>query len=281
MAFVELDPMALAVVRAMAGDFADRYIGEVLLPVLHSASKSESANLKDIRAAFASPYRCLHAFFSHYAFARRGKDRDDLSQMAVLALRRTTSEDSITELLKAPDGTLIWENFAAICAERGRKNSEQLNRGLLQGMVELAQEIYAIDGIGSVTGWVLRGILQTDQVEPQFLRIVDIRGVGPKTTSTFLRDVVFLFGVEDQLDNSNRLYVQPVDRWVRLFASRVIPDLDREHAVDWVIAGKLAKYARKAGVSGVRFNMGATYFGTREVREPARFDRVLSEQMGF
>jgi hypothetical protein len=263
--------------RALAGDRADRYIGEIWLPALEQGARADSASLKDIRASFSLPYRCLSAFFAHYAFARRGKDREELAQMAVQALKRTCSEQDFESLLKEADGNRLWENFSAICQERKRKNSEQLNRGLLAGMVELSQEIYRLDGIGSIAGWICRGVMRTDHLEPQFLRIVDIRGVGPKTTSMFLRDVCYLYDLEDQLDHADRLYIQPIDRWLRLAALAVVPEIDGEHAVDWIIAGKVAKYTRHAGLSGIRFNMGATYFGTREVREVARWDASIEE----
>lgn len=276
MSYVELNPRSVAIMRAFAGDRADRYIGEVWLPSLEHASRAESASLKDIRAAIALPYNCLSAFFAHYAFARRGKDREELAQMAVQALRRTCAPQDFAEVLAESDGNRVWENFSAICLERKRKNSEQLNRGLIAGIVELAQEIYQLDGVGSIAGWIVRGVLQTDHIEPQFLRIVDIRGVGPKTTSMFLRDVCYLFNLEDQLDHADRLYIQPIDRWLRLAAAMIVPEIDSESAVDWVIAGKLAKYTRHAGLSGIRFNMGASYFGTREVRDPERWKPCLA-----
>ncbi len=275
MSVVELNPRSVAIMRLLAGDRADRYIGEVWLPSLSAATRSESATLKDLRDAFSHPYRCLQAFYQHYAFSRRGKDRDDLAYMAVQALRRTTAEDQIERLLAEPDGTKVWEAFETVCAERKRKNSEQLNRGLVAGMVELAQEIYRLDGIGSIAGWIVRGVMQTDRLEPQFLRIVDIRGVGPKTTSTLLRDVCHLFTLEDQIDHADRLFLQPVDRWLRMAVEEIAPELDDLEVVDWIVAGKVAKYTRHAGVSGIRFNMGTTYFGVREVHETSRWDEAI------
>lgn len=261
----------------MSGEYADHYIGETLLPALHHAMRSESPSLTDTRESLANPYRCLLAFFAHYAFARRGRDREDLAEMGVTALKRCTSESTIQSLLEENDGNRVWESFAQVCTERKRRNSEQLNRGLIAGMVELAQEIYRVDGIGSIAAWISRGVMQTDRLEPQFLRIVDIRGVGPKTSSSFLRDIAFIFDLEDQIDHADRLYIQPIDRWTRLMAERVVPEIEGEHTADWIIAGKLAKYSRRAGVSGIRFNYGTIYFGVRQVRDVARFDSCVDD----
>lgn len=275
MAYVELDPRSVAVMQALAGSYADQYIGEVLLPALARALRTESTQKSEIAKGFADPYLSLHAFYFHYAFSRRGKDREELAEFATLALKRCIKEHGFPSLLQMADGAVLWEKFDALCLEHGHKNSEQLNRGLIQGMLELAQEIYQIDEIGSIPGWIALGVRETGHIEPQFLRIVDIRGVGPKNTSTFLRDVAFVFDLEDDLDFANRLYVQPIDRWIRMIAEEVITEIDASEAADWIIAGKLAKYARYAGVSGIRFNMGATYFGVKEVRDPGRLESCL------
>lgn len=273
----DLNPRSAAIIAAFAGDRADRYAKEFLLPSLHHAARTETADIEDVREALTNPFRCLQAFFGHYAFSRRGKDKEELASMAVIALRRITDESTFHELLGEPDGNRLWESFCQVCQERKRKNSEQLNRGLLAGMLELAQEVHALDPGDSIVGWIVRGVRATDRIESQFLRIVDIRGVGPKTTSTFLRDVAFLFDLESRIDPMDRLYIQPVDRWIRLAAQVVVPELDEAKLVDWVIAGKLAKYTRLAGVSGIRFNMGAIYFGSREVRESERYPLALED----
>lgn len=252
-------------------------MAEILLPGLASASQAEAQTIKAIREALGCPYRCLRAFYGHYAFARRGQDRYDLAAVAINALRRVGGEGRIEELLKAPDGGSLWEEFCRLCEQRGVSNAEQLNRGIVAGILELAQEIYRLDGQGSIAEWVFRAALQTDRLEAQFLRIVDIRGVGPKTTSTFLRDLTFIYGFEDQLHPIDRIYVQPIDRWIRLCADEMVDELRQEKAPDWVVAGKIAKYARRAGVSGVRLNMGASYFGSRIVRDPRRFSAMVRD----
>lgn len=256
---------------------ADHAIEQQLLPSLASASRAPDATQASVAEAMAHPYTALLAFYAHYAFARRGKDREDLSAMAVTAFKRVTTPETISELMEHEDGHAVWESFCQVCAERQRKNSEQLNRGLIAGMVELAQEVFDLDGVGSITQWVVNGVEQTGRIEPVFLRIVDIRGVGPKTTSTFLRDITWLYDLEDQLDHADRLYVQPVDRWLRLAAPLLVPEPNIETSVDWIIAGKVAKYARRAGVSGIRLNLGNSAFGSREVREPGRYVRMARD----
>jgi hypothetical protein len=271
----EIGSHSVQLVRALAGDRADRYIPEFLLHPLERVFQTDNLTLRDLRDAFSDPYLCLRALLGHYAFCRRGKDRAELSSLAIEALERTCDEDEFESFLEEPDAGRLWEGFLKACEESRRKPLEQLNRGVIAGLGELAQEVYRLDNVGSVAGWVLKGVLQTDRVEPQFLRIVDIRGVGPKISSLFLRDVAHVFGLEAQIDRADRLYVQPIDKWLRLLAPYVIDEPDVEVPADWVLAGKLAKYSRLAGVSGIRFNMGATYFGMREVKVPEMLDQVV------
>lgn len=275
MAFVELDPKSVAIFRAIAGPVAEKAIQQGLLPHLQAGLKATSASLPHLREAFESPLACLQVFYTQYAFAKRGREREELSRAALSALRKLGPDAEFSKVLAETDGERFWNAFCQVAEERKLRNSEALNLGLILGMLELAQEIYRLDGIGSIAGWVIKGVLTTQRIEPQFERIVDIRGVGPKTTSTLLRDLVLVFGVEDQLDNVDRLYVQPVDKWIREFAEYLVPELREERSVDWVVAGKVSKYARHAGVSGIRFNLGATYFGIREVFDPSRLEPAI------
>ena len=271
----EVQPSALVLIRRIAGEYGDRYVGEIVLPALARAADAKSSTVTDVRMAFADPYRCLRAIFAHYAFSRRGRDRTELADIAVDALEKACPPERFEEFLAQPDASSLWEAYVEVCKEYRRKPMEQLNRGVIAGLAELAQEIYRQDGVGSIAGWIVKGVLQTDRIEPQFLRIVDIRGVGPKLGSLFVRDVVFLNSLEEQLDPVDRLYVQPIDKWIRLIAPFLGEDV--EDTPDWVLAGKLAKYTRRSGVSGIRFNMGATYFGSRVAKAADFIDEAIDE----
>lgn len=261
--------------KVMAGDRADRYVREMMLPSIAKAVGLEEPSLDAIRERLENPYYCLRAIFGHYAFARRGKDRFDLADLAMRAIDATFTEETMEDFLKKPDAVVFWENYKAICHKRRRKAMEQLNRGVLQGIAELAQEIYREDGVGSIASWVVDAVEEDGRLEDQFLRMVDVRGVGPKLTSVFLRDMVYLFDLEEQIEPADLLYVQPIDKWLRQVGPYVVEELDGKSA-DWILAGKLVKYTRRGEVSGIRFNMGVTYFGMREVKDPEKFTAMLA-----
>lgn len=271
----DLDPRALKVFKRVADDFGKRYADEFLYPHLRKILALEVDDVEGIKNSYLTAKGSLLAFYCHYAFARRGKDRDDLAKFAKEAVERIQGEGSFENVLQKDEGTLLWDAFATICQEKRRKNNETQNRGLIQGVLELTQEIFETDKCGSIANWLLNGISQTKRLEPQFERMVDIRGVGPKSTSTFMRDVVYIFDIESNIEPADRIYIHPIDRWLRTMSKYIIPEPGMEDAADWIVAGKISKYSRKAGVSGIAFNMGCTYFGQKFVKEPENFEDCL------
>ena len=275
---IPLDPRMIAIYRRVAGEYADRYIEDFLFHHLRRLMKlSEDADHDTIKEALEDPYKSLQTFYGHYAFSRRGKDRDDLARAALAALEQIQKDKPFSDVLKAEDGVELWELFEENCKKYNRKSNENQNRGMIQGMLELSQEIYRIDKVGSIATWLTDGVAQSEQLETQFLRVVDIRGVGPKSTSTFFRDILYIFDMEDAIDPADKIYVQPIDRWLRLMSRYVVPEKGMDTAADWIVAGKVSKYSRRARVSGLRFNMGTTYFGQKIVREPDKFESCIKQ----
>lgn len=257
-------PKNQAIFTLMAGEMADRYLAEVLIPNLGKVLDIATPDVPSIQASLSTAEGSLRAFLGYYAFSRRGKDRYELSSIALEALDRF-EEGAFMTFIRQPAATQLWEHYVDVCAVRHRKPMEQSNGGVVAGMAELAQEIFALDHIGSIAGWVIACIDRHGRLEPPFLRIVDVRGVGPKLASLLLRDVVFMFDFENRVEAADRLYCLPIDKWTRLIAPLIIEEPEVEQMPDWVLAGKVCKYARRNHVSSIRFSMGLSYFGQRVV----------------
>lgn len=272
-----LDPRAVAIMRKMAGEFAERYAEEFLLGHVRRSLGGAVPDKPSTAERIENPFDALLVFYAHYAFARRGKDRDDLSKLAADALRRLAATTPFEKVLEQPDGTALWTAFEQVCQDAHKKSGEQQNRGPIQGMLELAQEIYREDPELSLGTWIVDSLEEDGKLEDRHMRIVDIRGVGPKSASTFVRDMVWLYDAEDDIEPADRIYVQPVDRWLRLMVKYVVPEPGLDDPADWIVAGKVSKYTRRAGVSGIGFNMGTTYFGQKVVQNPAKFESELRE----
>ena len=284
MSYVDLPLEARNLMRALAGAPAQEYVQHLLDVGLTRAWAQPLSTLADARAGFLEPRQCLQAALGHYAFLRRGRDRQELAHLARESIAEAQLASDIP-IVERRDGSSVWKCFEARCESAGRKPLPELNYGPVAGLVELAQEIYQQDGVGSIAQWIGDAVVRTGRLEAEFERIVDIRGVGPKFASVFLRDVVFVLDVEDTIAPVDRLYLQPIDKWIRMSAPLIL-DSDQQHSAagsedtpragnegrpDWVLAGKLAKYARLAGVQGTRLNMGASWLGSREGKSPHAF----------
>src|SRR5690349_18891100 len=147
----DVSPEVAIVVREIAERYGPYYVEELLLPRVLSHLPVSDRNEDNARALMCDPLGCLRAVFQEYAFARRGKERQELGHMATLALKKATSE---RELFNQTDSVFVWEAFEQVCAEEKQKPMEQLNRGIIQGIPELAQEIQAEGGSGSIALWI-------------------------------------------------------------------------------------------------------------------------------
>lgn len=269
-------PRERAIIEALGGDLADEYLERYLLRKLGRIAGIEEPSARSVRAKLESPETVLRLLLEYYVFARRGRDRDALGSAAREALDSLLSTQSFPELMENGDSTQLWEAFAEACERNGQRPHEQQDRGPVQGGLELAQEVYQLTGGGSIAAWIQLAVQKSGALEAVFERIVDIRGLGPKNTSNFLRDMVFFLGLEDALHPKERIFIQTIDKWVRQIAPHIIPE-ELYRTQDFVLAGKINKYTRLAGVSPIRFSMGASYFGSRVVGSPDRLDEKLEE----
>jgi hypothetical protein len=272
---METAPTGDRILRTLGGDAADCYVSEFVLNSFARALRVQprvSAILEELH----DPRQSLCAIFACVAFNRRGRERFDISAAACDALAAIVAEEPRFLLLESAE--TLWNRYCALIRARGRKPQEQLERGPIQGLAELAQEL-ARTGHLSICDWICQTIRGTGSLEDVVDRVLEIRGVGPKVCALMLRDLVFLSGLEDRVDYAERLYLQPVDKWMRIAAPFVIENLNEDEA-DWVLAGKVAKRARLAGTSGIRFNMGVTYAGVRSGSQDS-FERQLKRLGGL
>lgn len=271
----EYGPKNLPAMQSLAGEYADAYIRTFLVEPIARAIRVP-ATVAEVKNALSDPERCLLVFFQHYAFARRGRERDDLVACATAALHSLAEAVAPAQMLEIEDYGRAWDEFASAGARRGVQPHEPKNRGPVQGMFELAAEIHRYYPGLSLATWIVEAVRRAEVLEPEHARMVDIRGVGPKSASTFIRDVVVLFGIEEDVHPAERIYMLAVDRWLRIVLPHITTEPGLENAPDWIVAGKVARYTRMAGASACRFDMGVTYFGQRTVGNPERFDQEFA-----
>lgn len=274
-------PQFQAMAQLLADGFARKYTTEVLVPAVAEALDTPTTTDKEmLYAKLLHPFYGLRLYYSRYAFSRRGKERYVLAKSAVAALCHITGPERIDMALDDPNGDAMWSAFEHQCQIHGVRPSPDQNEGVVAGMFELAQEVFRIDKIGSISRWILMALQQTRRVESQFMRVVDVRGVGPKIASTYLRDLIWFAEAESSLDPIDQLYVQPIDATVRAFATNTVEEIGGRKVADWIVAGKVGKYARQSGISGIDLNMGLSYMGIQCARNGSSFERELRSLLG-
>jgi len=89
-----------------------------------------------------------------------------------------------------------------------------------------------------------------------------IRSVGEKTAALFLRDLVVLFNLEEFVDDSKMIYLQPIDTWVKKICHRLAEEGLGLAGEGLKLARSIVKLCQSTGVSPIDFNMGAWILGT-------------------
>lgn len=98
--------------------------------------------------------------------------------------------------------------------------------------------------------------IEKGRIKPHRNELMEIRGVGPKTSAFYLRDVFLLFNCKIGLSEARE--IQPIDTWVK----RVVRSIQDNHPdetdlshEDWIV-----KYARTS-INSALINAGAWYLG--------------------
>ncbi len=220
----------------------------------HTRSELSKHLLKD-------PQLALGILLSN-GFARGGAEQANYGEIASKALEQEVT-GRFNRFIKQTDAPVrIWEKFVSICTEEWKGTNEKLNKGVIHGLVTLASQH------GNVMSHLKEEI--SDDLEQAFIHLNTIHGIGPKVASLLLRDTAWLYDLENKIPPEYRIYLQPVDRWIRRIARCMWTDLDNEAVPDWVIAKRITDACNRYGISPIHFNQGAWYFGAREVRDEKR-----------
>ncbi|MCH8274058.1 MAG: hypothetical protein IH851_04645 [Armatimonadetes bacterium] len=262
--------------RALAGEPADRYLAEFYMPAMANAVGLETPALDQLKTALSDQEMAFRAFLANYAATRRSPAREQIAPVFLHALDLTLGGNDFAEYLESHDAEALWLSFDEAWTERTGKSAAPL-RPVLEGTAELVFEIFETHGHGNVFRWACDEIARSRRVEAVFLRLKAIRTLGPKTASHFLRDTVILYDLEDDVDYADRIYLQPISSVVRRLAARIVPEAAGKRLPDWVLAGKMSKQARLAGVSGVRFNIGCAYLGLRLALRSGGVERAVED----
>lgn len=218
----------------------------------------------------AHPLRALEFFFSRVCFQGR---RDDLSARVFYAAMEVLNSEFGDEDFRARYLTNAAQNWVSVMRELEVK----IGKGKVGKAGDIKMITSTLAFIGrlpdlNVVSYSLRE-LRSGRVEQHYRELQGsqsangIYQVGPKVAALYLRDLVSLYSLEDQIPDESAFCLQPVDVWVRKVAKRVglSSELD-----DHQIQIEMARLCRRNAISPLRFNQGAWYVGYNS------FDILLS-----
>lgn len=240
--------------RDIAALDAERYLHEYLLPKWREVVGGEGDGSEAHLSTFAPALRLV---LRHYALGHRRFSRLGVSDAAERAIG-SAERQGADEFLRGGDSQPFWKRFTEALTPKGRKSADQLE-GLLTGLLEWNFETYRAAGEESLVAWILAEVRETGRAEHIHQLMREIPGFGPKAASRLLRDLVLVFQLEERVHPADRYLLQTVGKPIRKVAATILANAEDRRLPDWVLAGKISKACRMAGVSGARFNAGAEW----------------------
>jgi len=110
---------------------------------------------------------------------------------------------------------------------------------------------------------VLIELIKSKDVKSAHQELDSIWSIGSKIASLILRDVVYIFKLEQFINSNDYKFLQPVDTWVHNLSLRIgligEPKIYENEATD------ISNNCLELGVDPIRYNQGAWYLGTHSL----------------
>ena len=232
---------------------------------------------------FKDGYTALVCFLKNYAYERQGSPKA-YSEIAVECVSRYKGEKE-WEVPTEKDAEILWNHYKDIAKEefnlikknkktgkeevKVNKSRNPMNNEKKDGIIDKL----ASDNIPNIAIHV-RDYISKDDTQRAYNFMKSIRGIGEKISSFYLRDIVYLAGLDEK--NISDLYLlQPIDTWLEqtlkiLFKSDVPQKLKEKQT-------RIVDLCKESGVSSISFNQGAWVLGSQIAGEFKKFNRILND----
>jgi hypothetical protein len=198
-----------------------------------------------------SPINALR-FFAAYAHERGGTNRR-------FALYHRVAIDKAVSycgenILSGEFAETTWNEFRKLAIKPNEKNTKGPVKDILTELSK-AGELNIIRHLRSLS---LQGAYQW---------LTNIKGIKQKVASLLLRDIWSYVGHWPETPPSSLKYLQPIDRWVRMWVEEFLwPRLDWSDD-NLEFAAQVVELCQKSGINDVELNKGAWFVGSH-------FDRL-------
>lgn len=197
----------------------------------------------------------LNFFFDHiFPGGRRDSLSLDYEEYAMKTVKNHTGTGELNNE--------IIENIISDLKKRTQKNYKfpKRDRKMVKETLEFLLKIPDYNIVKYSNEKIKKG-----EIPSLFEKIKDIAGIGPKRATLFLRDIVDVFGLEENyIKNSTKdnvyIYLQPIDVWVHKIAKHlgIVQSKNPSWEKD---APKIVQKCNDCGVSPIDFNEGAWIIG--------------------
>jgi len=203
--------------------------------------------------AIQTPLHSAKVFFKLYAFARAGGQNVRYEEICL---------DLLQNGFNWQNGDEFYQAFLQQCQQRNIGPNERNNRGVVIQGYERNRN--------NETGWLHRlgsQINHNNDLRSVYLCLLSVRGIGFKIASLICRDLVWAFGIENNIPMLQSPLLQPIDRWIWRVIRTIWPEFNPlapndtpDSGIQLFAAIKLAEVLPMLNISGVEFNQGTWFF---------------------
>lgn len=269
-----LTPVGGNLLKALAETYADKYITEFLFPQFEKKIGSSIASRQDLQKFLEDTKTSLKCLVAYYIVSRKSSDRKVFSNILLESIDKTLFEEG--DWISPENSQKFLNTVRGFAQAHKQLRIFDTMKPLLDGLIYLISDIYENYGHGDVFLWIKSEVEATNSLEYAYHRLTSIKALGPKTASLILRDTASIYDLEDDLEFSDRIYLQPITSTLRIVAKYAICEAQEKELADWILAGKIAKAARMCNLSGVRINMGCNYVGLKSRQESIRIETFIN-----
>lgn len=235
---------------------------------LHNAYETHalSDRLSKKDSYLRDPHEALFLIFSFSFYQGR---RDSVSEKF-----RTLAEETCRKYLAE------HENLLHIPARRTNKKevltSEYAELATLlhnNGLNKKGDRLMVVSLINFIQSSQERNILryilhaiESGKLSQVYRELDGIWSVGPKIASLILRDIVYIYRLEDHIEGAESYsYLQPVDTWVHQVAQKLNMVNSTKKDPYHGEARDITEKCLETGVNPIHFNQGAWFLGSRSL----------------
>ena len=233
---------------------------------------------KIFREQFENGYKALVCFLKNYAYERQGAAAA-YSKIALKCVSNKYQNGSNWRVPTKGDAKDLWEDYKNIAKSdynlldnrtgkvkvNETHNPLKADRGVVDKLVSSNTSNIAVH---------IRDLISRGDTTEAYNFMNAIRGIGEKIASLYLRDIVYLAGLDEE-NISDLHLLQPIDTWLEqtfkiLFNSDVPKNLQEKQKL-------IVDLCKESEVSSISFNQGAWVLGSQIAGEFETFKTALTD----